>query len=391
MRILFTFAGGSGHLEPLLPFAEAALGAGHTVAFAGRSSAIEALPGRGFTTFPEASPPRPVEITPLLEVDMEREERDLRDGFAERIARAHARRVLELVGDWSPDLIVRDEVDFGSAVAVERVGLSCATVLVIAAGSFVRAGVVGEPLARLRAAHGLPPDPGLGMLTRHLVLSPFPPSFRDPAFPLPATAHSFRLPAGDASAPAWLAGLPERRTVYFTLGTVFALESGDLFSRVLAGLRELPVNVVVTVGREVDPAALGPQPANVRIERYLPQAALFPRCHAVVSHGGSGTVIGALAAGLPQVLLAMGADQPLNAARCQALGAGISLDPVRATPNAIRDAVAAVLDEPSYQQAAERVRDEIASLPEPSAAVPLLERLAEPRTGLSGGCTGPPA
>jgi hypothetical protein len=91
-----------------------------------------------------------------------------------------------------PDVVVRDEVDFGRAVADERLGLPRATVLVIGAGSSVRPAVVAEPLQALRAEHGLPADPDLDMLWRHLVLSPFPPSLRDPAFPLPPTARSFR-------------------------------------------------------------------------------------------------------------------------------------------------------------------------------------------------------
>jgi MGT family glycosyltransferase len=163
--------------------------------------------------------------------------------------------------------------------------------------------------------------------------------------------------------------------VYFTLGTVFNLESGDLFARVLAGLRDLPINVIATVGREIDPAEFDPQPANIRIERYIPQTVILPLCAAVVSHGGSGSVIGALAHGLPSVLIPMGADQPLNAARCAALGVGLALDAVAATPEAIRAAVATVLENPGYRAAAERLRDEIAALPGPEHAVRLLEQL----------------
>jgi UDP-glucoronosyl and UDP-glucosyl transferase len=99
---------------------------------------------------------------------------------------------------------------------------------------------------------------------------------------------------------------------------------GTWFTRVLAGLAQLPVNVLVTVGREIDPAELGPQPENVHVERYLPQTVILPRCEVVVFHGGSGTLTGALAHGLPMVILAMGADQPANAMRCQDLGLGIS-------------------------------------------------------------------
>jgi len=378
---LFTFAGGSGHAVPLLPIAGALRTAGHDVAFAGWHFAAADIEARGFTLLGKSGDTKnaPPTITPLLELDMEREYRVLRDHYAGRWARYQATRVLELSAEWQPDLIVCDEVDFGSMIEAEQLGLPHATVLVIASGSFVRPDVVSEPLDALRAEHALPPDPGLEMPSRHLVLSPFPPSFRDPAYPLPPNTLSIRPEAADPAdanaAPTWLSHLSDKPTVYFTLGTVFNLESGDLFTRVLSGLRELPINIIVTVGRQIDPESLGPQPDNVRIERYIPQSTLLPHCDLVVNHGGSGSVIGALAHGLPLVVIPMGGDQSLNAARCEQLGAGIALDAVQATPKSVGDAVAGVLLAPSYRTAAERIRDEIAGLPGPDAAVPLLERL----------------
>jgi MGT family glycosyltransferase len=165
-------------------------------------------------------------------------------------------------------------------------------------------------------------------------------------------------------------------TVYFTLGTVFNLECGDLFSRVLEGLRGLPINVVATVGPHIDPDEFQALAENTHVDQYIPQSQVLPYCDAVVSHGGSGSVLGALAHGLPSVLLPMGADQPLNAARCEELGAARVLDAVRSTPEAIGESISVVLSEPSYRAAAERLRDEIAALPDPAHAVTLLERLA---------------
>src|SRR5262249_21999252 len=119
----------------------------------------------------------------------------------------------------------------------------------------------------------------------------------------------------------------------------------------------------------------GEPPANVRLERYVPQAALLPRCAAVVNHAGFGSLVGALAHGLPMALLPMGADQPLNAARVEALGAGVTLDAILSTPSEIADAVSTVLSAPSHRAAAEQLRDENAALPSPADAIPLLERL----------------
>lgn len=388
MRILFTFAGGNGHFEPLIPIARAAETAGHIVAFAGQAVMIPTIETTGFTAFATAGATlsSTSERLPLLKLDLEREDRDLREGFARRLARQRADAILALSAEWQPDLIVCDEIDFGAMIAAERLGLPYASVLVIAAGSFVRKEVVGEALSELRDEHGLPPDPDLAMLSRYLVISPFPPSYRDPAFPLPATAHNIRPHIFDAVhnniAPPWTMHLNNTPTIYFTLGTVFNVESGDLFERVLAGLRDMPINIIATVGREIDPAEFGPQPANIMIKQYMPQSAILPHCDLVVSHGGSGSVIGALAHGLPMVLIPMGADQPLNAMRCEALGVARALDAVEATPETVREAVSIVLADPGYHIAAERLREETAKLPEPEHAVILLERLASDKRPL---------
>ncbi|HEX6287665.1 MAG TPA: glycosyltransferase [Herpetosiphonaceae bacterium] len=391
MRILFTFAGGSGHFVPMVPIARAAEVAGHTVAFASQPAMVAMVEAAGFAAFATGGatvPDTPARF-PLLKLDAEREDRALREGYATRVARERASALLALCPQWQPDLVVCDEIDFGSMVAAERLGLPYATVLVIAAGSFVRHALVAEPLNTLRAEHGLPPDPDLTMLRRYLVLSPFPPSYRDPAFPLPATAHTIRPLALEAapgeSARPWSEHLSGAPAVYFTLGTVFNIESGDLFPRVLAGLRDLPLTVIATVGNEIDPAEFGPQPANIHIARYIPQASILPHCDLVVSHGGSGSVIGALAHGLPMVLIPMGADQPLNAARCADLGVARVLDPVDSTPDMVREAVSLVLADPAYRRAAERLRDEIAAQPAPAHAVALLERLAHAKRPLISG------
>ena len=266
-------------------------------------------------------------------------------------------------------------------IAAERSGLPHATVLVTASGSFVRADVVAGTLDTLRDDHGLEPDPDMIMPRQHLVVSPFPPSLRDPAHPLPPNTFSIRSgPVGSrahrAEARAWRPCSSERPTVYLTLGTVFNTESGDLFERSIRGLCELHIELIVTVGRYVDPARFGPQPDHVHIEHYIPQAELLPVCDLVVNHGGSGSVIGALAHGLPMVVLPMGADQSLNASRCERLGVGVALDATRATPRSIRGAVAGVLDDSAFRVAAEGIRDEIAALPGPEAVVPRLEALS---------------
>ncbi|HEY1015360.1 MAG TPA: glycosyltransferase [Herpetosiphonaceae bacterium] len=391
MRILFTFVGGSGHFHPLTPIARAAAAAGHEVAFSCEPVMAATVAAAGFATFPAGLDyDEELERQPLLALDSDREDQAVRESFARRRAPLRADGLLPLCAAWRPDLLVCEELDFGGMAAAELLGLPYACVLVIAAGRLVRPELIADPLAALRADRGLPPDPELAMLRRYLVLSPFPPSFRPPELPPPPTLHALSplLPEAVGPPPPWLDGLAgdgAAPLVYFTLGTVFNMESGDLFGRVLAGLRGLPINLLVTVGPHIDPAEFGPQPANVRIERYVPQGLVLPRCAAVVSHGGSGSVIGALAHGLPAVLLPMGADQPHNADRCVVLGVAVALDPVAATPAEVAAAVSAVLDDPSYRRRARLLRAEIAALPGPEHAVALLERLAAERRPILAG------
>jgi UDP:flavonoid glycosyltransferase YjiC (YdhE family) len=339
VRILFAFAGGQGHFDPLVPLARAAAAAGHEVAFAGRAEMLDAIRDAGFHGV--ASPggaPDPAARMPLKPYDRAAEERVLREWYAGALARDRAEALAVIAGEWGPDRIVRDEVDVGARAAAERLGIPGACVLVTAAAAFGR-GIVERS-------------------ARELVLSPFPASLRHEPGAFAYRAGDPPLAGGDA--------------VYLTLGTVFNAESGDLLGRALEGVKAVGAPVVVTTGRQVDPAELGHQP-GVRIQRWIPLEELLPWCRAVVSHGGSGSVLGALAHGLPSVLLPVGADQPLTAALVQDLGAGIALDPLTATPEDIAAAVRQVITDPAFGAAARRVREEIRALP---AAADALARLA---------------
>lgn len=394
VRFLFTFTGGNGHFLPTLPMARAIAARGHEVAYACQEAMVGAVEAASLTAFASGGPTLldRGQRRPLLPLDRDAEERVILAHFAGRSARARATRLVEVALAWQPDVIVHDEVDFGAAVAAELLGLAHASVIVLAAGGLLRPDLVAGPLTALRAEHGLGLDPELAMLHRYLTLVPVPRSYRDPTDSLPLTAHHLRPAVLDSGADesnhdvpfATTEAGPPRPMVYFTLGTVFPQESGDLFTRVLAGLRELPVDVVVTVGPEIDPAELGDQPPHVRVERFVPQASLLPRCNVVVSHGGSGSVIGSLAFGVPSVLLPMGADQPLNADRCRDLGVAQVLDASTSTPQEIGEAVTTVWRDPSYRAAAQRIRDEIKALPGSDHAAYLLERLGNEQVPVVG-------
>jgi UDP:flavonoid glycosyltransferase YjiC (YdhE family) len=112
-----------------------------------------------------------------------------------------------------------------------------------------------------------------------------------------------------------------------------------LYRAAIETLAPLPVRLLITIGRDRDPAELGPLPPNVHVERWVPQADVMPHAAAMVCHGGFGTVRTGLAASVPMVVQPLFADQPYNARRVAELGAGIALEQ---GPRGIAGAPAAV-------------------------------------------------
>jgi MGT family glycosyltransferase len=200
-------------------------------------------------------------------------------------------------------------------------------------------------------------------------------------------AHPLCPTAFDTSSnnrlPQWFASLPTRPNVYVTMGTI-ANHTPGLFEVVLEGLGEGPFNVIVTVGRDRDPAQLTPRPSNVYVERWLPQSAVLSRCHAVVCHGGWGTTLGALAHGLPLLIVPPYPNHYYNSVRCTSVGAGLSLPRAHLSPSTVYSAVCDLLRMPHFRINATRIRREIEQMPLPAQVVPVLERLAHDRRPIFG-------
>ena len=128
------------------------------------------------------------------------------------------------------------------------------------------------------------------------------------------------------------------------------MQQADLLRRIVAALDDLPVRALVTTGQSVDPAEV-PGTARVRVVRSAPHSRLFGEAAVVVTHAGHGTLLKALAAGVPAVCVPMGRDQGDNVTRAARHGAVVRLKPTASVP-AVRDAVRAVLDDPRYRERA---------------------------------------
>lgn len=384
MRILFTTQGELGHFHPLVPIAHAAVQAGHEVAFATQPPFVPTVERSGFLAFPSGLAKPVSEAFPeVLALRGPDELVFLMARIRPALAAAMASDLLGIVAAWQPGLVVRERTEFGGCIVAERLGIPYAAVEIIAAGSAPHLlPIFSEGLAPVLVEHGLPPDPDLEISERQAVISPFPPSYRGvPARLAPTPWLSIRPTpfdqSGEERMPAWLDNLPAQPTIFLTLGTSPQFNNRTaVFRAFIEGLAGEPVNLLVALGRNNDPADYGPQPSNVQIERYIPQTLVFSRCNVVVCHGGSGSVMAAMSHGIPLVIVPIGADQPQNALRCADLGVARVLDQATLDPSVACAAVRDVLRNPTYHQHAEAMRAEIEELPGPDQAVAFLERLA---------------
>lgn len=387
MRVLISTTANDGHFGPLVPLGRAALEGGHEVRVAAPTSFGESVRRAGFDHVPFAdAPPEligPVMATlPTLPFD-QADATVIREVFGRIDAQAAYPGVLAAIEDWRPDVLVREPAELGSLAAAERAGVPHLQVVIgMSELSRVLAELLVEPLAELSALVGLRDDTLSTAMASESQLSPVPASLDragDPAFDPAAVAFRFR----DASTPAapsqplptW--GDPEQPLVYVTFGSVTGSlpPFAGVFRQALDGLADLPVRVLMTVGRRVDIDGLGPLPTNARVEAWWPQADVLGQAALLLGHGGFGTTMGALAAGVPQVVAPIfTSDQIVNARHVAAIGAGRMVAAGPDAPGRACAEVAGVLADPAYRRVAAEVAAEIAVLPPVSQALDVLER-----------------
>ena len=375
MRILFGSWPGYGHLLPMVPLIRAAQRGGHDVVVSSGGDMAGLIGQLGVTahssgvTLAESYARMPDHST-ISELPPAQQ-----PGFAARHlfgagAVDRARDVRELMDAWRPDLVVHDTLELGSPTAAGMHGIPHVThgYGPMVPGTTHFAAAIGSAIT----------DAGLPDPTPAVFAAPYldicPPGLCG-AEPNPWTTSYALWPSPgeiepNATIPWDLSDLPHADTVYLTLGTIMN-EAAPVFRTVIEGCTRWPVNLVVTTGPGFDPDVLGPLPPAVFTAPFLPQAAVLPHCRAVVSHAGAGTMLGALCHGLPQLCLPQGTDQPFNTAALLPTGAALALQPNEITADAVAEGLGRLLEEPSFGQAANRLRAEIDQMP--TAAVVLDE------------------
>jgi UDP:flavonoid glycosyltransferase YjiC (YdhE family) len=363
MHVLFTALPYPSHLRTFIPLGQALLARGHRVTAALPVSAHRYLAPYGFDLVGidghDAQPAeRPAPAVP--------------EEFAGALAWRNAAEYLRVAERIRPDLVLREDTEFGGYLAAEQLGLPHACIGSCGAANTIDPGWLLPRLDEHRERLGLPADPDGAALYRYRFIDFIPPAYGFARYPIPH-ARAYRLPLPDhpgEALPPWAANLPADRPLILAAAGTLAQPSAERLARAtVEALAELECTAVVVTGADLS------APPNVRIVEYLPQPLLLPSCDLFITHGGLNSVREALQCAVPLVLTPFGADQPNNAERCAAYGFGVQLDPATVTAATLRDACRQVLEDPAFAQRAREAQRHFLTLPDARAAADDLAHL----------------
>lgn len=363
MRVLVHAPPLTGHTLPLLPLAHALRGQGHELAWAAGADTRPLLQAQGFECM-AAGPDRAWASTELHRLWPDRaalapEQVVAELGprlFADVYAPATLPDLIDVVDRWRPDLLLHDVMAHAAPLAAALRGLRSVSHGFGLPRPRVSIDGVQARMAEQWQAWGLelPPDGG-NHRGGHVDICP--PSLRG-AEPLPPGLRWSMSPASGVQRRAG-----PRHGVVASFGTVHNRRS--TFDELLQVLCRGRWPAQVALGRPVDPAVAWP--AHVQVSPWMDLPEAWRHCRVAASHGGAGTALGALAQGVPQLLLPVAADQFRNAAALVAAGTAIALQGDAQTGPAMHQALKRLHDEPAFTHAAERMADEIAAMPQAEA------------------------
>ncbi|MFE6051379.1 nucleotide disphospho-sugar-binding domain-containing protein [Kitasatospora sp. NPDC056446] len=375
MRVLFAGVPGIGHLFPLVPLARAVRALGHEVAVAsmdgGEPVAAAGLPylplAPGVDWSTEVRAAGRTERPDLLRRVVETNAAD-REAFVPLAAHVNslvADAAVELAARWRPDLVVYDYQFPVALLAASTLGVPAVQHDL----GFVRTPrlrkLMLDEMAETFARHGVDPLPEPAD-----TLDIAPPS-------MAGTERYGRLlrPVaynGEGALPEPLAAPARRPRVAVTLGTVPPRTDGlTRIERVIDAAAGLDADFVLATG-DLDLATLAALPDNVHAYGWVPWRALLDTCAAAVHHGGSGTALAALDAGIPQLALPDGSDRFINADAVRERGAGLSAGAEEIGPALLER----LLTDTAPARAAREVSAEIAAMPGPDEVAARLVDLA---------------
>ena len=190
----------------------------------------------------------------------------------------------------------------------------------------------------------------------------------------------------------WLTESKTQPLIYVTMGSTVEVQAELV--KIIDGLRDAPYDVIIGTASLSLPPDLQ-IPAHIRLFSIVPGATIMRSSRVAIHHGGHETLMQALAAGVPSLMLPMNPDQALVAQQAQALGVGRSLGmpgylPIGAsmlrklTPTQVRQEVDRLVVDAECQRICEKLKDKIKAGNGASLAAEVLERVVTPRERLHG-------
>ena len=396
-RILLSVVPASGHVNPMLAIGQALQDTGHTVAFTTAEMYQAQIERAGFIFYPMAYPEGAVESIH----DAFRQPARWVSQFSLRAPQSYFFRdlpdlvasIIRAIEDFQPDVLANDGNQYAGPIAADACDMPYSNFFAIANpllskdappfGLGLKWMPAGHPYRLLWKVLNIPVQ---GVLLRHdlcvnrvrrrfglkprwgNLLAP------SPYLTLIATTDAYEYPRSDLEPQVmyvgpvttaqrgevlddfpweWLAK-DERPTFYVSMGTI--VRGDKIFRYVIDLARTANWKAVIAVGHNTDPVNFEPLPENVLVRQFVLQLKLMQQVDALVSHGGNNTVSETLLHGLPLVVIPISADQPDSAGHVVACGAGIRLSPWRLTQAKLGEAMQAILNEPTYRQAAQRIQ-----------------------------------
>jgi len=385
MRVLFTTWTIAGHFAPLVPIGWALRAAGHEVLVACPPGDTDQVVRAGLPALPVGPD---VNMVGLLRAKRGRgrQPRTVEDMFndpngygrmvhtAEAVADVLADDLVEYCRRWQPDLVIYEPTSLVGPLVARLLGIPAVRQLWTSDFTAPINGFPATITGDLVSRFGLSELGTAGDLT----LDTCPPILQV-VDDLPRQPMRYVPYNGPARLPEWLREPPKRKRICVSWGTTLhTLGRHRMFHvpRVVSALASVDAEVVVAVmdtHRELFPDP----PPNVRAVGPVPLHLLLPTCDAIVHQGGSGTLMTAMASGVPQVIVPTLPDHNFNARYMVAAGAGVQV-PGRedVTEEDVLASTVDVLSDPAFRAAAARLREENQARPAPAEVVPALERLA---------------
>jgi UDP:flavonoid glycosyltransferase YjiC (YdhE family) len=381
VRFLFTAAGAYSHVLPMAGVARALADAGHQVVVATASEVCADVDGLGLAPaaagmsseamvaeaqarWPETAYEPPAKWALRM--------------FAEIAAPAMLADLIDIVTSWRPDVIVREEGELAGPIAATAAGVPWVT---HGWGSPPQPPGARAELAAwigpLWRGSGLEP-PSADGLNGTMVLDPCPASLQRGARVVGARQPVRPTPPPARDEPSTMPSASGRPLAYLGFGTVpLYRDAPGLMIAAVESLLAAGYDIVVTSGDPQLGRRLSDRASDrVHVERWVSLPSLFERCDLVVCHGGAGTVLAALAAAVPLLLLPRGAPSQLRMSdACEARGVARVVRPDDTTPRNLDEALSAIGNDDRYRAAAKDVSTEIAAMPSAAEAVRRLQEL----------------